>query len=97
MNNILKFIETFKNDSGDSNTLEYIFTSGYCYHFAIILNNLFGGDIIYNQILDHFACKINNVAYDITGKIELDNNWELWDTYKFYNNKLTVEAKRIIN
>ena len=87
------FIEKFKTEFGN-NTVENVFTSGYCYHFAIILQNLFGGEIIYYPISNHFATKIGGSIYDITGKLELEEEYYKWEDYKRIE---PFETKRIIN
>lgn len=67
-----------------------VFLNGYCYWFAYILAERFkrfaSTSIMYNQVLGHFAVKINDTLYDIRGKIlnedESGGNWEEWDTWK---------------
>lgn len=75
---IQNFINNFKKKHKD---LEYLFTNGLCYHFTSILEKLFIGNIMYNEIDNHFAFLYNGKLYDITG--EIDNvNFEYWDVYK---------------
>lgn len=63
------FIENFKRDF-DENELIRIFTEGNCYHFAVILNNVYPeGRIIYSQKLGHFLLEVNGEYYDITGRV----------------------------
>ena len=55
------------------------FTTGNCYWFAVILNERFGGTIVYNPVACHFACKLNGGhIYDITGQIDtvVTGPWE---------------------
>lgn len=84
------FINRFKNKHKD---LEYLFTNGLCYHFASILNNMFIGSIMYNDIDNHFAFLYNNKLYDITGEIKKDN-FVYWDIYK---TKEPLNSGRVTN
>lgn len=106
MNKVLQFIEQFKKDSKDETVLEDIFTSGYCYHFAILLAHLFGVQdysihLMYNPIDNHFAFLdyVSMHAYDITGDLGpldkefFDKGWELWKSYRC---KDELETGRII-
>lgn len=94
---IEKFIETFKKD-GNEKSLEEHFTCGYCYHFAVILAILFGGKcgskhIMYNPVENHFAVKIKNKLYDITGEIIPNEHWYNWEQYKHFE---PLDSKRVI-
>ena len=100
MNRIEKFIEKFKIDSGNKELIEKLFTSGYCYHFAIMLSTLFGSvdypedDIMYNPVDNHFAFMHDFKLYDITGYIGLlSDDWEYWVDYKDVDK---TEVNRII-
>lgn len=75
---IEKFINNFKRKHKD---LEYLFTNGLCYQFTCILDKIFVGSIMYNDIDNHFAFLHNGKLYDITGAID-DTNFEHWDIYK---------------
>lgn len=83
-----QFIKTFKKDFvGDQALLVRHFTNGYCYHFATILNSLFGSEdglngIVYNPVENHFAFYSGGKFYDITGEIPQSANWYSWDYYK---------------
>ena len=79
-NEILKFITDFRRFDKD-NTIIKTFTEGYCYYFAIILQERFGGQILYDPIAGHFITFINNKYYDITGDITeiYKNNTNLYD------------------
>lgn len=78
---ILRFIDGMYNDG-----TYRVFTEGYCYWFAYILVERFrryaSACIMYNQVLGHFAASINNVLYDITGKIDNTEGWEKWDVWR---------------
>jgi hypothetical protein len=63
------FIKNFKRDFNEEELIR-VFTEGNCYHFAVILNNVYPeGRIIYSQILGHFLLEIAGEHYDITGKV----------------------------
>ena len=38
--------------------------------------------VVYDEIENHFGCKIDNEVYDITGIVTNQYNWELWDDVK---------------
>lgn len=72
---VLDFIKHFNKNKGTIKT----FTEGCCYWFAFILHTRFKGTIMYDDINNHFACKINNIIYDING---INNNiFVEWDNY----------------
>ena len=75
---ILAFIKQFQNQG----TIE-TFTEGCCYWFAIILKKRFVAKhpiIMYNPIDNHFATKIGDTLYDITGAISF-NEFESWNEF----------------
>ena len=65
---VIEFVEKFKERHRQE--LEEVFTCGYCYWFAFILCERFNGTIVYNPIDCHFAMKLDESIYDITGEIE---------------------------
>lgn len=79
---VLAFIQGFKRfDTGE---VTRTFTNGYCYWFASILNTRFpDSEIVYYAVGKHFACKIEDRIFDITGDIT-DKNlfFESWSSYK---------------
>lgn len=79
------FISRFKFNY--KKELEYIFTSGNCYYFAVILKDRFNGEIYYLPIENHFISKINNKYYDITGEIGFNEVPYKWDIYKEFDRK----------
>ena len=88
MDNVEKFINKFKFKYKDE--LEYVFSFGNCYYFAVILKERFNGEIYYLPIKNHFICKIDKDYYDITGKAALNEPVEKWSDVKktdikFYN------------
>lgn len=89
MNEILDFISEFSSVRGSIK----LFTQGECYWFARILDIRFGKsdigskyktEIYYNDIEDHFICKIENNFYDIRGllKSEMVKGYESWEKYQ---------------
>ena len=74
---ILRFINEFKKNEKQS-VLIKTFTEGYCYYFALILNDRFDGEIIYIKDFDHFVFKKEGFLFDITGNV----------TYKYKNCKI---------
>ena len=85
-NRVLDFIEEF-NGKGKWKQVIACFTCGNCFWFAYILNGRFVGlghyvAVVYDEIENHFGCKIDNEVYDITGIVTNQYNWELWDDVK---------------
>lgn len=77
MINVEKFITNFKKGF-DEEYLENVFLNGNCYHFALILKEMYDGEIVYDPHEQHFSVKIDNKYYDITGKIEPPLDEYLW-------------------
>lgn len=78
MVNAEKFIENFKKGF-DSDYLEDVFLNGNCYHFALILKEMYDGDIIYDPHENHFVTKIEDMYYDITGKVHQPMDEYPWE------------------
>ena len=81
---ILGFIEGMRNEGTTD-----VFLNGYCYWFAYMLAERFkmfaSTSIMYNQVLGHFAVKINDSLYDIRGKLnktESEGEWEEWNAWR---------------
>lgn len=71
---ILRFIKAFIADTGlTQEQAEAAFLRGNCYHFAVILCDIFKGDIVYNLYMGHFVALIGGVYYDITGEVVLND------------------------
>lgn len=92
LNEVNKFIKDFKlyDNSGE---VTDTFTKGYCYWFAYILKARFNiGSIVYYHVGNHFAFKIFDRVFDITGDIT-DKNlfFEPWETFKSYYDSAVVE------
>lgn len=95
---ILYFISHFQNPG----TIE-TFTHGCCYWFANILDNRFNSfgyesGIWYNSVDNHFATMIftneGPKLFDITGELQITDEWESWWDFTFKDSLLT---ERIIN
>lgn len=67
-NKILKYIDAFKSYD-KNNILVNTFTKGYCYQFALILQERFGGTILYDPVEGHFVTLIDDCLFDITGDV----------------------------
>ena len=78
-----KFITEFKS-LDNIGVLTHTFKNGYCYWFAHILHTRFPkSEIVYYSAGLHFACKIGNRVFDITGDITEQNLFfESWDMFK---------------
>jgi len=66
------FIERFKEGFNKEEVIK-LFTQGNCYHFAVILSNLYDGEIYHDNIVNHFIFKHKNKFYDITGEVDVKN------------------------
>lgn len=77
---VLEFIKNFK-ESDRSHVLEKTFLQGYCYYFAVILEERFpGGMILYDKEAAHFVYFYEGKLYDITGNVtgqyhQLNTKW----------------------
>lgn len=78
---VVEFINNFKK-GWNAEYLERVFTKGNCYHFSVILKNIFYGDILYDPIQGHFITKIESKYYDITGEIDRPKIIYIWDNMK---------------
>jgi len=83
---VLEFIRKFKFKYGKE--LEYIFTSGNCYYFAVILKERFDGEIYYLPVANHFICKISKDYYDITGIATMNEQPYKWSEFKQFDESL---------
>lgn len=72
------FIANFKKGF-DEDILEDIFMNGNCYHFALILKEMYEGEIVYDPHESHFLTKIRGKYYDIQGEVEPPMDEYLWD------------------
>ena len=81
---ILTFINKFKEKYPSE--LEDTFSNGYCYYFALMLRERFGGLIMFNAAKVHFAFRrkgLKEPLYDIKGIVHIndDDDWWEWDDY----------------
>ena len=73
---VRNFIREFSNMGPD---VIHCFTSGNCYWFAAILKLRFPeGDIMYDEIENHFGFQYSDKTYDITGDVTNIYRWEPW-------------------
>lgn len=98
---ILNFIARFTNNGKRQEVIE-CFSCGCCYWFAKILWNRFVDVvdtdcyIIYDPIINHWACCIDSRAYDITGDIT-DNeeySWHDWNRFMYQDASLMKRLYR---
>ena len=84
-NTSLNFIDGFSNH-GDRKEVIECFTLGYCFWFAYILHGRFSSEtkcaIMYDDIENHFGCRIDNKVYDITGDVTNQYDWVEWTSIK---------------
>lgn len=78
---VLRFIDRFTM-GGELQQVIETFTCGCCYWFARILYERFrlygSSEIVYDQIENHFGCRIDNCVYDICGDVTERYNWGPW-------------------
>jgi hypothetical protein len=89
---ILDFCKQFRSLGAEN-----CFSNGMCYWFAHILKERFiheSTEIMYAEIPNHFACRINDRIYDITGDITDKYNWESWERFSFKDFALTERIIR---
>ena len=80
---ILNFISRFNSD-GNYYRVDTIdcYMSGCCYWFAYILPGRFsdnGAKSVIDYVRNHFAARIGERVYDITGDVTEYGTWEVWD------------------
>ena len=92
-NKIIKFIYEFKQRYPKE--LEDTFYNGYCYYFAVMLTERFGGTIYFNEELCHFGAYISDRLYDINGEIsDVDYSWWEWNEYKQFYPSIAKEVTK---
>ena len=75
--------------------IEKCFTSEMCYWFAFLLANRFpGGEIVYDEVANHFGCEIGGQVYDITGNVTNSYNWMPWLKFIYKDTALTKRVVR---
>lgn len=88
---ILDFIDQFKAFDKTGEVTD-TFTMNMCYWFAVILNQRFNGELVYNPKENHFASCINGFAFDITGRIS-NRDFVRWTDFV---KEEPYEAERIV-
>lgn len=48
--------------------MEYLYTQGQCYNFALILRSQYEGEIWYDHVQGHVYYKVDDVWYDVRGR-----------------------------
>ena len=94
---VLNFIEKFNNRGNWKQVVE-CFTCGNCFWFAYILHGRFNmagstAVIVYDEVENHFGCRIGDEVYDITGLVTNQYEWEPWE--EVYNRD-HLHGRRII-
>ena len=78
---VLNFINHFTLNGKRREVIE-TFTNGCCYWFALLLSERFYQnyivEIMYDEIANHFGCRIGYNIYDITGNVTNKYNWQSW-------------------
>lgn len=78
---ILEYIDKFVNNSDPTNTI-HLFTNGYCYAFAQILQATFGGgEICWVAPYSHFVWVYDNIPYDINGIYQGESTMFIPESY----------------
>lgn len=83
---VLGFISRFTNDGKRFQVID-CFTKGCCYWFAYILlvrfwSEPYRAEMVYDQVENHFGCRIGGRVYDITGDVTRRYVWRPWDKVK---------------
>ena len=72
-NHILKTIDTIRNSVDGASE---IYTRGSCYHFYVVLDNLFNAIPYYSLDHDHIISLIGDCFYDINGTVPTDESYK---------------------
>lgn len=96
---VMEFIARFTNNGYRQEVID-TFSCGCCYWFADILWNRFTLEaeectVLYDPIINHWACQIDGIVYDITGVITSDEyQWEPWVEFQYKDELLTKRLYR---
>lgn len=83
---VLSFIRRFTNN-GERQEVIDCFTGGCCYYFANAIWLRFGNfifdkdhkvEIMYDEVKNHFGCKVDDRVYDVTGDVTEKYKWRSW-------------------
>lgn len=92
---VLRFIARFSGCGRNQEVIE-VFTQGCCYWFAWILKERFpSGTLMYDPVVNHFACRIAGKDYDITGNISGRYQLEPWNEYPDETEKRRIKRNCI--
>lgn len=69
-------------------------TTGNCYHFALILCDVFDGIIYYDVKLGHFLAKIGEEYYDYHGLVNSEPHYIAWCDFPEYDRFQYERIKR---
>jgi len=65
---IITFIADILYHGEDNDSIRKLFTAGYCYYFAKILEDAFGGEVCWHKEYSHIVWRDENgCCYDIEG------------------------------
>ena len=92
---VLKFINDFHQNGKRPQVIE-CFTCGHCFWFAYILASRFGlqSEIMYDEVMNHFGCRIENEIYDVTGIVTNDYDWISWADMRKKDSLLAARIER---
>ena len=77
---VLGFISNFNLGGGCQEVID-VFTCGCCYWFAFILTHRFpASELMYDEVENHFATKIGDRVFDITGDITGQGDMVPWSS-----------------
>jgi hypothetical protein len=91
---ILDFIKAVKENH--TTEIEDVFSNGFCYWFAKILELRFGGTIMFNPNIIHFSILIEEQMFDINGLIDANDTWYNWNEYASHNNVESIVKSCIL-
>lgn len=80
---VLNFIKAVKGNHPVE--IENVFSNGFCYWFAKILELRFNGVIMFNPDTVHFATLIEEQMFDVNGLIDANGTWYNWNEYASHN------------
>lgn len=95
---VIRFIGRFTSNGARKEVID-CFSNGCCYWFAETLYERFMMEVdecflMYDPVINHWGCKIENRVYDITGDVTADYDWEFWESFKYADESLTRRLYR---
>ena len=83
---VLGFISRFTGGGWRLDVID-CFSKGCCYWFAYILfmrfwHEPYHAELMYDEIENHFGCKVGGSVYDITGDVTEKHRWKPWFSLK---------------